>query len=127
MERGIIDLASLDTTTRASEGVEMEILGVKDEPTGAFLRIYGVDSAAYRKALMDLREKQGERELTQEELVEQDIEFAERLTGGWRNVIVDGQELPFGPENARMLYRRCPVIRRQVMPFAVERSNFFLK
>lgn len=127
MEKPVIDLATLDSTSKSAAGVEMEILGLNDEPTGAFLTIYGVDSPLYRKTVMELQEKQGEGEQGPEEQLEALIEMAAALTGGWRNVVLDGENLPFCHENVVKLYRRCPLIQQQILPFANRRANFFLK
>ena len=127
MEKPAIDLATLDSVSKSEAGVEMEILGINDEPTGAFLTIYGVDSPRYRKSVMTLQEKQGEGEEGPEQQLEALIEMSAALTGGWRNVVLDGEELPFSHENVVKLYRRCPVIQQQILPFANRRANFFLK
>lgn len=43
---------------------------------------------------------------------------------GWDNIILDGIELPYSPENARKLLAEFPAFYEQVNDFAAIRGNF---
>lgn len=43
---------------------------------------------------------------------------------GFDNIVLDGQELPYSPENALKLVTRFPWIYEQVDAFAAQRANF---
>jgi len=44
--------------------------------------------------------------ITPEELEQNTIEILAACTVGWSGVVVDGKEIPFNKDNAKMLYTR---------------------
>lgn len=125
MENKVIDLATLDTTAKADQGVEYELIHPESgEAMGIFITVAGSDSRIWRKALSDIAERNKGLRRTAELVRQEGIEAAARCTLGWRNVVLDTKPLEFTQENARKLYARFPWIREQVDTFRYDRSNF---
>lgn len=121
-----VDLAKLDTADLCDTGAELELLHPgSSSPLGVFITLAGVDSRAYRQALADIAEKRtrtGARGI--DEVRKEDIELASRCALGWRNVWLDGENLSFSIENARLLFGRFPWMREQALAFIASRANF---
>lgn len=128
-----MDLSTLDVSEAASRGATMEL---RNPATGETLysdggepvsiTVLGSDSSEYRKRLrsaangrINSRKKQ-----TIEQLEQDGIGLLVAVTTGWRNIVVEGQNLEFSPEEARRLYEKYPWIREQVDEFVNERANF---
>jgi hypothetical protein len=127
-----MDLSALDTSSRSNEGIE---LALRHPATGRELdvlfRLLGQDSARYR----ELEQKQAEARARQfertgklrmdtAELEAELLEMTVACTLGWENLVLDGVEMPYSAENARMLYRRFPWIYNQVLTAIRDRSLF---
>ncbi|WP_417292939.1 hypothetical protein [Desulfovibrio porci] len=123
----VIDLASLDTAALCDQGAELELNNpATGEPLGVYLTLAGVDSKTFRNALGAVAGKRAKRRgsPTIEEIRAEDVELAARCTLAWRNVVVDGQELPCTLDNARQVYRRFPWMREQASNFAGDRGSY---
>ena len=123
----VIDLASLDTAALCERGAEMELTHpATDAPLGVYLTLAGMDSKIWRKAVAALAEKRMAKrgKVSAEEIQERGIEILARCTLSWRNVVVDGQELPCTLDNARQVYRRFPWMREQADAFASDRGAY---
>ena len=123
----VIDLASLDTATLCEQGAEMELTHpATGAPLGVYLTLAGMDSKIWRKAVAALADKRLAKrgKVSAEEIQERGIEILARCTLGWRNVVVDGQELPCTLDNARLAYQRFPWIREQADLFASDRGSY---
>lgn len=130
---------------QAAEGADLIIehpvtgkpIGDIDQKTGALVKVLkiklaGKDSdvhkAQSRKMLNRRLNNQKTRRnsaMTVEELEEEGLGMLVACTLGWENVELEGKELPFSAENARMVYTKFPWIREQVDAFIGERENFF--
>lgn len=122
----VVDLASLDTVARCEQGAELELTSpATGDPLGVYLTLAGVDSRAWRAASAELAEKRlKKRGVSAEDIRGDGIEILSRCTLAWRNVMVDGRELPCTPENARALYQRFPWIFEQADRFASDRASY---
>lgn len=124
----VIDLATLDTQAASEAGAELELVHpATGENLGIFITLAGSDSGQWRKAVMDMAEKRGKKRVGAEEIRRNGIEIVARCTLAWRNVHLDGQELPCTLENARELYNRFDWIREQADTFCSDRANFLPK
>lgn len=101
--------------------------------TDVVITVYGRDSKIYRDTIrtqVNRRTRQVGRRISSvtisaEEMEEEALILLVKCTKDWRGVVMDGKELPFSPENARMLYEKVPVIREQVDE-AIGDRNLFL-
>ena len=138
------DLAALDTTDLSEEGTWMHLagpndadlyVGEEDDEKPVRILLIGKDSKKYQdiehknnnKLLSEAALKGGRRpkNLTlSEDTSARNIEKLAKCTKAWENVIVDGAELECTTKNARMVYKRFPWIREQVLDFANDRSNY---
>ena len=119
------DLSSLDTSAAAEAGAELELLHpATGEGLNMFVTLLGTDSASWRQAISRNLNRRGSGKRTPEKAMEENIETYAACTVGFRGVILDGQEIPFSHDNARMLYRRFPWMREQVDAFIGDRANF---
>lgn len=120
-----IDLAVLDTQELAEEGVEFELAHpVSGEPLGVFIKMAGADSRCYRRALADAADQRKSRRTTPALLRQEGIGITARCTLAWRNVALDGADLPCDYDNARKLYSRFDWIREQADAAMHDRANF---
>ena len=62
--------------------------------------------------------------LPSSEIEANNIKLVAHCVIGWDNVILDGVELPYSPENARKLLTEFPAFYEQVDAFAAIRGNF---
>lgn len=123
------DLASL----RHRDTATVDILHPR---TGAFtgmrVEVAGVDSAAYRAAEREQRNRRlqllqlGNRSaLTAEEAEADALELLARCTVSWSGVREGSVEAPCTPDNVRRLYLAYPWLRRQVDEAMADRARFF--
>ena len=112
------DLNFFDTSLKANTGVEYTL---KHPATGEDLDIsftlLGVDSDAFQeleRAKKRTRLKTQKIDITVEELENQTLDTLTAMTIGWKNVVLDGKELEFSPENARRIYSKFPWVREQI-------------
>ena len=127
MDKNVIDLASLDTAARCEQGAELELRHPRtDAGMGVFITLVGIDSRTYRKARAEMIDRQLARRGRPDfdERQESTVSALAACTTGWRNVVLDGKELPCTPENARTLYTRFPWIREQVDAFTSDRGAY---
>ena len=131
-----IDLSSMDTVTRANEGVWMDVL----HPTrltalpGTAIRLAGVDSDVYQKAQRDVQQarldnaiaKRTPRSAADVDGIAQDaMEILIRCTLGWRGLVFEGEKLACNRANVRKVYTALPWLREQVDRFISNRSHYF--
>ena len=130
------DLASIDTIAACNKPHEVEIVHpVTKEKTGAFISIVGKDSDQYRAAIKAIADQSLRRDAdlarrgkndtpSIDRMERQNINALVAATVGWRNVGLDGAELPFTPENARKVYERILPVREQVQEALNDLENF---
>lgn len=118
----------------ASETTDVTIFDPRTrKDTDIVITVYGRDSKIYKDTIrtqVNRRTRQIGRRISTfsvsaEEMEEEALTLLVKCTKGWRGVILDGQEFPFSPANARTLYERVPVIREQVDE-AIGDRNLFL-
>lgn len=125
-----LDLSKLDVKPRAQDGVEMPLLGPGFLPTGAFLRVRGLDSLAYRERFEAQQRAKLDRAGRRLSQAERDAEFWElqgTLVCGWRPKIaiaVGEQAVEYTHDNAVRMLKEHPFIWEQVYAFSQERANF---
>ena len=137
-----MDLSSLDTQQKSDEGATMHLAHpVTDEPLWidedgqdpkpVEIDLLGVDSHKYTQAAHDQQSKRlkragrrGRIDVTGEEIEADQISLLVSCTTGWRNLVVDGETIPFNQMNARKLYARFTWMREQAQAFINDRSNF---
>lgn len=133
------DLGQVDTKTRSEDGVDMPVKLLSGAPLIAkngqpvSIVLLGPDSKKYKavmrrqvKKRLDRKESPSPDEQIEE--AEQDgITMLVACTLGWKNVLdIEGKEIAFSAETARILYGNYPVIADQVDLFVTNRANFLL-
>lgn len=124
-------LSEFDTVTKANEGVEIELRRLSDgAPSGAFIKVYGLDSDVFRRIQTERAQDAIAREakrlpaLTPAEIEERAILTLARCTIGWRGI--EGLPSSFSVEVAADLYRMYPAIREQINIAIADRANFLM-
>ncbi|MFV1944143.1 hypothetical protein VPH49_25475 [Pseudomonas luteola] len=120
------DLSSFFTRDRAEKGAEMKLVA----PTGDYIRdedgvywtltVAGTDSAKFKNAVKEAQSERGRRD-------DDGVEGTAALVLGWNRMILNGEDLPFTPENVKRVLTDYPFIREQVIAFAANRANFLPK
>ena len=112
-----MELNSIDISL-AESGVEMTVLDADFNKTDATITLLGVLSNKARIVMMEAmrakKEDDGENLLAE-------------LTIGWKNITLDGKEIPFSKEKAKELYSKYPLLKRQVDTFVIDNKNFLKK
>lgn len=127
------DLSNFDTCAAGNEGAEMKLLNPETgEELGPVFVLAGADSDVYvskqRKNINKrLRNKRGAKGIDAELIESEAIDLLAECTLNWRDVVLDGETLPFSKNNARELYTRFPWIREQADAFIGDRANFIKK
>ena len=137
-----LDLASLDTVAACDAGAEIELLHpTTDAPLGIFISVLGRESRVFkdytrqsintrlRKEAVN-RKRGRDPEVATVEAAEEDSTAAlVACTQGWRTgdvktLLFKGQDLPFSPPNALLVYNALPWIKRQVDEGIGDLANF---
>lgn len=137
------DLAQLDPTTRAEEGVEMRIIHPRtgqpvfadDGKTPATITLRGQRSETFRDALTRIQRRNagldnqgvvlGPDQL-QTQRDQENTEFLVACTVAWNGLSLDGKPFEYSPENVRRLWtdRRFVIVREQALAFIMRDGNF---
>ncbi|MCS0459537.1 hypothetical protein [Rhizobium favelukesii] len=135
-EADFIDLSLLDENLLLQEeGIEVEILGPTNKPTGLKITIYGPDSSRSAQAVKELTAliekeaaKEGDADVDSPEAQRRrSIIYLAKVTKGWNlPPVVDGEKLSFSEENAVKLYTKYPIIEGQIR-FKADRRGSFIK
>lgn len=138
-----MDIFDLDLNSAAEDGAAMTVVhpttgedltyvssNGETRPIRIFLK--GNDSAAFRNRMDFHMRKNGRNDRKQMSLAEMQDQSADLLasvTTGWEGVTwnIDGvkADLECTRENAKMLYKERPWLRKQVDEFVAEPENFF--
>jgi hypothetical protein len=138
------DLGSLDTKKACDAGAVLELRHPDTgKGLGIFITLAGVDSEAYVKASNRIAARRANLNMTPArmkkvragrpvDVTEEDIgaqqddgiQLLAAVTLSWEGVLVDGNEVACGQEQAVSLYSRFPWIRQQVDEWVSERANF---
>lgn len=135
-------LDSLDSRSKADEGVEIEIIAPDGVGTGFMLSLLGEDSKEYRRVQEEQRKRifrgamRGTAQAApkvEEQLAQIDdhaLNLLVACTRGWRmangNIVTfRGAPLPYSKDNARRLYTEGPpIVREQAERAIKDRANF---
>ena len=134
-EKPKFDLSQLDTSKASEIGAVLEVLHpVDNTPLGIKITLAGADSDIYRRFMAKIANKARQRikpgrpytPPTQEEDRENAVNLLVACTLGWEGIIMRGEEYPFSPENARVLYSDPGFswLYDQVDGFIQDRANF---
>lgn len=130
-KKGAIDLSSFeDAIQKQEKGIDVPILGMDGKtPLGLTIRVAGPDSDRAQRAQEELADELIEQEnmtrLNARDAAKRGIKYLARITIGWTpDVVLDGQELAYSPENAEKVYTRFRFIREQVDRAAGNRARF---
>lgn len=131
-----MELFSLDLSKGAEAGYDLVLEHpVTGEELDGVIRIRGDKSkvvqqfARKRITAMQAREriqkgKNKSTDLTIEELEDMAVESAVIRVISWKNIKLNGEELPFTKENAETVFKDYDWIRQQVMEASEELTNF---
>jgi uncharacterized protein YbcI len=122
------DLANLDTGKTAEEGVWMELEHpASGEALGMHVKVLGVDSERYQKALrkqQDKRLKKRNKTIKAEELENEGIELLAQCVAEWEGFTYNENELECNLENVRWFLKTYKWAKDQIDDFIGDRSNF---
>lgn len=116
----MFDLRKLDTIAAAENGFTFKLVDIDDIETDVEISVIGVGSRTYRTAMSkidrerNMAEKRG-KTLSTEDSDELWIELIAKCTSGWKNLHLDGKDVPFSQEKAQEIYKDFPFVRNQVL------------
>ena len=107
---------------------------VDENGASPWIELSGTTSKTHRRAMFLLKRrivqamKDDGEEVTDDVVFERsegaELDMLADLTMGWSGIHLDGQELKFTRDNARMFYERFPFVRAQVDMFVAQSGNF---
>ncbi len=105
-----------------------EVLKGKDGKAWTVL-LHGHDSEQYKRharKFLNERMNAGKKNLKVEQVEREAVEQLVGLTAGWKNIVLNGEELEYSTDKAREIYAdpRYSWLRDQVESFASDRANF---
>jgi hypothetical protein len=128
----VVSLEDLDLTAGSEQAFELELVSPKTEkPMGVFIMVLGDNAPSVQKFLRKHINKARQEDVNRTKrgrddevrLIEDDVDFAIQScvvrTVGWRNIKEE-----FNEENARKLFTKNPLIRRQVLDASNNAANF---
>jgi hypothetical protein len=126
-----MDINELQTSDSHEKGAELRVKNpVTGKDTDFYIKLMGVDSPAYQKALVRVKHDAIRKYAAKDETVnEQDeidgeIESLVAVTLGWRGLSDNGKEVKFSESQCRKFYLKAPKIRQQVLMFIGNAENF---
>jgi hypothetical protein len=127
-----MDLIAFDTATPAGIGEKLQLRSpfTGEDLAGVTITLRGVDSAEFQQAQRSVLNRRLERTnavQTAEKIEQEAIELLVSVTVDWEGIVVEGKEIKFTPDLARLLYadKRFPWIKEQVEVFISDRRNFW--
>lgn len=133
-ETDFFDLSAFDENLRLQEdGIEVNIVGPNNKPTGLSITICGPDSTRAQKAARELAKvieteaaKEGDVDFDGPELQRRrQTLYLAKITKGWSKPI-GADRLTYSEENAVAIYSKYPLIEAQVR-FAADRRSSFIE
>lgn len=123
----VYDLSHIDTVVASNKGAEFELVHpITQAKMGMFISVVGKDSDIFREfqrtafnrymreeAMAKKRGKDA-KVRSAEELEDDSLTLLVSCTTGWRNIVVDGKEVPYSDEEVGKLYKKYPWVRDQV-------------
>lgn len=88
------------------------------------IRVLGQDSAKFRKAVSSRIDLDEDEKNDADAREARSVELISAIVVGWKNIVWEGKELPFSPQNVRMFLTKFPPIRSQLDSFVSKRANF---
>ncbi len=129
-----MELSTVNLSQQADAGYTLELTHpATGERLGGFITVRGDESKTVqnynRKRFVEMqkrekRNKNKEVDYTLEEIEDIAVESAIVRVISWKNIKKDGADLPFTKENAEMVFREYPWIRKQVMEASEDLLNF---
>ena len=129
-----MELNSVNLAAQAAVGYSLELVHpATGDKLGGVITIRGDESKEVqnynRKRFMELQKRERmnkgkNNDYTLAEIEDIGIESATVRVMSWKNITKDGIDLEFNKENAEMLFRDYPWIRKQVMEAAEDLSLF---
>ena len=129
-----MELNSVNLAAQAAVGYALELVHpATGDKLGGVITIRGDESKEVqnynRKRFMELQKRERmnkgkNNDYTLAEIEDIGIESATVRVMSWKNITKDGIDLEFNKENAEMLFRDYPWIRKQVMEAAEDLSLF---
>lgn len=126
-----MEFDQLQTQSLHDQGSEMQVIcprtGMKLPEV--FIKLLGVDSKKYREMEKDqhrklLQLKQDDKEITDDILIELEIDKLVSITIGWRGITNKGEPYQFNHNACKELYQNSPYILDQVSNFINNRKSF---
>jgi hypothetical protein len=120
-----MDLALLDTTKKAEEGVRMELRHpVTNDQLGVFLTVRGTDSKLVKAALLKYRRVLDDDRKSESEKERLGIEFIVKCILDIEGAEFEGKPILATDEGKRFLAERFPWAATQVFEFIQELEHF---
>ena len=136
-QKAMFDLSKNNLSVSNEEGFEFElVMPGSGEGTGAFIKVRGEQSPTVRnyskKKYNEYKMKQeahkrrgkGDYEIDLDEAEEMAIDNAVIRVISWKNIAIDGKEVPFTKEAAQSILKDHSWIREQVMEESSQAINF---
>ena len=133
----MFDLSKNNLSATNEEGYEFElVMPGSGEGTGAFVKVRGEQSPTVRnyskKKYNEYKMKQdahkrrgkGDYEIDLDEAEEMAVDNAVNRVISWKNIAIDGKEVPFTKEAAQDILKNHSWIRDQVMEESSQAINF---
>lgn len=129
------------TRAKANEGIKIELKYPDGTPTDFWIRVRGVDSDAYKKAIAEMRARAMElfgsedagskkkiKDMSQGEIHEDELlNIHVALVADWNIEDDNGKPLPCTPEEIKKFLREAPQIADQINEVSTRRKLFFGK
>lgn len=129
-----MELNNVNLAAQAAVGYNLELVHpATGDKLGGVITVRGDESREVqsynRKRFMELQKRERmnkgkNTDYTLNEIEEIGVESATVRVMSWKNITKDGIDLEFNKENAEMLFRDYPWIRKQVMEAAEDLSLF---
>lgn len=129
------------TRAKANEGIKLELRLPDGTPTECWIRVRGIDSDAYKKAVADMRlralslmgsdneeDKAKLKDMSKGELHDDELlGMFVALVADWYLLDEEDKPIPCTPENIKEFLREAPQIAEQINEISTRRKLFFGK
>lgn len=128
-----MDLSNFDTKSIANEGKWLHIMSPAGEPLYADdfdqekpmrIKLLGADSDAFQRHAKRMGQSNASKALASKSAESAVYAMLVACTRQIENIILNGDDLEFTPENVRMLYEDYPWITDQVFEFIRDRAQY---
>lgn len=119
-----MDITKFNTADACEQGAWVTIKDFDDIDTDMQFKVLGIDSKRFKSQVNRFSKQNENKKMDMEKLEASSIRTLVAITVGWKNVEMDGKEIPFDDKTAEEIYTTSPHISNQVLSFAQERTNF---